>query len=120
MTYEDFKKDVSDNKVLLNSFYSSAHITPTKQNELKEKNFVPSYIWLMYEAYVKNIRKIKNNDSNYEEKKELFFKRAKMKGYKIINDFVIMDSTNTKAKAISVNDFESQFLKFSLFSKEQL
>ena len=103
---------------LLNVFFASAHITPPKQNELKEKDFVPSYIWLMYEVYAENIKKKKYEDNDFEEKRELFFKRARTKGYKIKNDFVIMDSSNKKAKPISVNDFESQFLKFSIFNEE--
>lgn len=109
MEYRILDKTAKKADVSLSDFFADAHIPFSVQQNIKNNDFVPSYIRLMFMSFIE--KRMQERGTDYKEIKSSFFKRAKELGYKEKNGFIEIPLFS-KGKNISISETESQFVKF--------
>jgi hypothetical protein len=110
MDYKELEEIAENGEISLNKFFATTAISVRKQKEFKEDNVLPTYVQVMFSAYVANQREMR--DENFEANKEAFFTRASQQGFKIKSGFVVVGAFSD-GKDLEASEFESQFVKFS-------
>lgn len=111
MEYFIFEKTAKKADVSLSDFFADAHIPFSVQKKIRQDDFVPSYIRLMFMSFIE--KKMRERGSDYKKIKSDFFKRAKSLGYIMKNGYIEIPLFS-KGKNISINEIESQFIKFTI------
>ena len=101
----DLEKKAKQCEVSLNKFYLETGIPIKVQTQIKEEDFVPSSILLMFNEYINSLR-------IDETEKTTFLKKAKKAGLKIKNGFAELPVYEKNNIEFEFSDNESRFIKF--------
>jgi len=111
MKFSEFIKYSHQHGINLNRFFSDSNITVCQQQKFKTDDFVPSYILLMFNAYVNAITS--SNKELLLKKKKDFLARAKKFGLNINEDELVeIPLFSDSILDFYIDDVEINFVKF--------
>lgn len=110
MKYEILDRVSKKANVSLLKFYMETNISYKTQKEMRENDFIPSYIRLMLMSFME--KEIKTREKTFLEQKKKFFNRARGLGFKEEKGYIVVPLFGL-CEEIEISDFESQFVRFT-------